>query len=237
MPAFLAGLAALIVIVVGARLLARIDPQKLAAFLRKLAGVLLLVLALFLAVYGALPIAIPVAFFGFTLLGIPIGAWFGQGGGFGRTRKSPGQTSRVRSESLEMELDHDSGRMDGLCLKGSFAGRSISSLSPSELLQLLAELRATDQQGAALLEAYLDRIAPEWRERDEGAPKEETRARSGGRMSRDEAYEALGLKRGASEEEIKVAHRTLMKKVHPDQGGSDYLAARINEAKDVLLGR
>jgi hypothetical protein len=137
-----------------------------------------------------------------------------------------------------MELDHDSGHMEGRCLKGRFAGRTLSSLDKDELLQLLEDLRGTDEQGVLLLEAYLDRVAPDWRDREgDGAERSETRARAGSRMTREEAYDALGLEPGASEEEIRAAHRKLMMKVHPDQGGSDYLAARINEAKDVLLGK
>jgi hypothetical protein len=146
----------------------------------------------------------------------------------------------VRTNALEMVLDHDSGEMEGRCLKGQFAGRMLSSLSKAELLVLLEELRATDAQGAALIEAYLDRRAQGWREGGaEEAAKEQARAPRGGkiRMSREEAYEILGLKKGASEDEIRAAHRKLMMKLHPDQGGSTYLAARINEAKDVLLGR
>jgi hypothetical protein len=205
--------------------------------LRKLAGLVLLGLAAFLLVRGALPIAIPLAFFGLALLGVPMGSWFGPGG-FGKSRKSPGQKSHVRTEGLEMELDHDSGHMEGRCLKGRFAGRTLSSLDKDELLQLLEDLRGTDEQGVLLLEAYLDRVAPDWRDREgDGAERSETRARAGSRMTREEAYDALGLEPGASEEEIRAAHRKLMMKVHPDQGGSDYLAARINEAKDVLLGK
>jgi hypothetical protein len=238
MPALLAGLAALLILVIGARLLSRVDPQKLARLLRMLAGIALLALAAFLLARGALPIAIPLAFFGLALLGIPMSSWFGSGGGFGSSRKSPGQKSHVRTEALEMELDHDSGRMEGQCLRGRFAGRSLSTLSEADLLRLLAELRVSDQQGALLLEAYLDHISPDWREREgEEAQKAETRARDGSRMRREEAYEVLGLEPGASEDEIRAAHRRLMMKVHPDQGGSDYLAARINEAKDVLLGK
>jgi hypothetical protein len=237
MPAFLAGLAALLILVIGAWLLARVDPQRLAILLRKLAGLVLLGLAAFLLVRGALPIAIPLAFFGFALLGIPMGSWFGTGG-FGSSRKSPGQKSHVRTEALEMELDHDSGDMEGRCLKGRFAGRTLSSLSKDELFQLLEELRGSDEQGVLLLEAYLDHVAPDWRDREgQRAERSETQARAGSRMSREEAYELLGLKPGAGEEEIRAAHRKLMMKVHPDQGGSDYLAARINEAKDVLLGK
>jgi hypothetical protein len=239
MPAFLAGLAALLLLIFGARLLASANPQKLAAGMRMAGGILLLLVAAFLMARGAIPLAIPLAFFGLALLGLPVRSWFGSGGPFASS-KSPGQKSEVRTGALEMVLDHDSGEMEGRCLKGQFAARMLSSLSDAELLVLLAELRATDAQGASLIEAYLDRRAPGWRERSaEGAAREEARAPPGGkiRMSREEAYEVLGLKKGASEDEVRAAHRKLMMKVHPDQGGSDYLAARINEAKDVLLGR
>ncbi len=237
MPAFLAGAAALILLVFGARAFAGADPQKLAMILRKAAGVILLALALFLLARGAIPLAIPVGLFGLGMLGVPLGSWFGSGNPFGGSaRKAPGQKSSVRTDAIEMELDHDSGEMEGRCLKGTFAGRMLSSLSDDELLSLLDELRATDSQGATLIEAYLERRMPDWRDRAaDGAPKHEPRARPSGRMSRDEAYAALGLDAGASEEDIRAAHRKLMMKVHPDQGGSDYLAARINEAKDVLL--
>ena len=240
MPAFLAGLAALLLLIFGARLLASANPQKLAAGMRMAGGVVLLLVAAFLLVRGALPLAIPLALFGFALLGLPLGSWFGSSGPFGFSRKSPGQKSEVRTDALEMELDHDSGRMEGRCLKGQFAGRTLSSLSDGELLLLLAELRDADAQGAALIEAYLDRRAQGWREQGaDDAAKEQAKAPRRGRirMAPDEAYAVLGLRKGASEEEVRAAHRKLMMKLHPDQGGSTYLAARINEAKDVLLGR
>ena len=237
MPAFLAGLAVLVLLVVGVRLLATANPTKLAATLRKTGGFVLLAVAALLLARGALPLAIPLAVFGLALLGLPVGHWF-RGSLGGSAQKSPGQTSGVRTEGLAMELDHDSGNMEGRCLKGRFAGRMLSSLTDDELFQLLAELRANDQQGALLLEAYLDRRLPDWRDRDrEQATKEEPRAAGHGRMSAKEAYDVLGLPPDATDDDIRAAHRKLMMKVHPDQGGSDYLAARINEAKDLLLGR
>ena len=239
MPAFLAGLAALLLLILGARLLASANPQKLAVGMRMAGGILLLLVAAFLLARGAFPLAIPLAVFGLALLGLPVRSWFSSGGPFS-SRKSPGQKSEVRTDALEMVLDHDSGEMEGRCVKGQFAGRTLSSLNEADLLVLLEELRGTDAQGASLIEAYLDRRAQGWREgRAEEAAKEQARAPRGGRirMSREEAYEVLGLNKGAGEDEIRAAHRKLMMKLHPDQGGSTYLAARINEAKDVLLGR
>ena len=143
----------------------------------------------------------------------------------------------MRTDALEMALDHDSGHMEGRILKGQFAGRTLSSLSDEDLLVLLEELRGSDEQGAILIEAYIDRRPQGWREGPEDAARAEARQpRAGaGRMTREEAYAVLGLAKGANEDEIRAAHRKLMMKLHPDQGGSTYLAARINEAKDVLL--
>jgi hypothetical protein len=230
---FLAGIAALLLLIFGGRLLAAADPRRLAAGARKLGGVVALGAAGLLAVRGALPLAIPLAIFGLALVGVRN---FGFGGS---ARKSPGQASHIRTQSLEMELDHDSGRMEGRCLNGKFAGRALSELSDAELLDLLGALKAHDGQEAALLEAYLDRRLPGWREQ-EAVPGTDGPRRGrgrGARMSVDEAHAVLGLKAGATPVEVRDAHRRLMKKMHPDQGGSTYLAARINEAKEVLLGR
>lgn len=235
---FLAGVALLLLLIFGGRLLATTDPRRLAAVVRKLGGVAALAAAALLFARGALTLAIPLAVFGLALVG---GRSLGLGGPFGGSaRKSAGQKSHIRTESLEMELDHDSGRMEGRCLKGSFAGRALSGLSDAELLELLDEVRAHDAQAAALLEAYLDRRMSGWREKDAQEGRSEwPRAQSArpSRMSVEEAYAVLGLEAGASPEDIRDAHRRLMKKMHPDQGGSTYLAARINEAKEVLLGR
>ena len=238
MPAFLAGLAALLILVFGARLLATANPQTLALSCARRPALRSCSSRSSCIARGALPLAIPLALFGLALLGMKTGSWFGAGGPFGSAHKSPGQKSEVRTDALEMELDHDSGHMEGRCLKGQFAGRTLSSLSDEDLLVLLEELRGSDEQGAVLIEAYLDRRAQGWREGPEEPPGTSQAPRGGrGRMTREEAYAVLGLAKGASEDEIRAAHRKLMMKLHPDQGGSTYLAARINEAKDVLLGR
>jgi len=236
MPYFLAGLALLVLLIFAARLFAKANPRLLAGTLRKLSGFIALGAAGFLLLRGALPLAIPLGLFGFSLIR-PSAFGFGP---FASSSKSAGGTSHVRTESVEMELDHDSGEMEGMVLKGAFEGRMLSSLSDAELKTLLDELRGTEQQAVTLMQAYLDWRIPDWREAESDKDEEKSQSRSrkpSGHMSVDEAYAVLGLKRGASEEEIGRAHRQMMKKFHPDQGGSTYLASRINEAKDVLLGR
>jgi DnaJ domain len=227
---FLAGCALFVLLFFAARGLANADPRKLAAVLRKAGGVAALAAAGFLILRGALPLAIPLAVFGLSLLGRASGSPLGSSG-------TPGQKSQVRTERLEMSLDHDTGDMDGKCLAGRFAGRTLSSLGNPELMELLHELRADGAQEAALIEAYLDWRLPGWRENDTDERAKAGRSRSkGSGMSAEEAYAVLGVGPGASEDDIKQAHRKLMKKMHPDQGGSTYLAARINEAKEILLG-
>src|SRR4029079_1948847 len=102
-------------------------------------------------------------------LGLPIAPWVVTTGPFGKKRKKPGQKSGVRTQTLDRVLDHDSGGMEGRCLKGRFTGRALSSLSQTESLQLLEELRSTDSQGAILMEAFLDRRWQGWRDRNENA--------------------------------------------------------------------
>lgn len=144
--------------------------------------------------------------------------------------------TRIETATLAMGLDHASGRMSGRVRRGTHAGRELAELSLPALLALLADCRANDPESAPLLEAWLDRTAPDWREAEAfagtgaggGAPR-------GGPMSRAEALEVLGLAEGATSEEIRAAHRRLMRAAHPDQGGSDWLAARINQARDILL--
>ena len=149
-----------------------------------------------------------------------------------------GQTSTVATPFLRMTLDHDTGSMTGTILRGRFSGMRVEELGSAELLALLRECRAEDEEGARLLEAYLDRLHPNWREElaGERASGSTGGARpAGADMTVEEAYAILGLAPGADPEAIKEAHRRLMIKLHPDHGGSDYLATKINRARDVLL--
>jgi hypothetical protein len=211
----------------------KVKPQTAAVVLKTGGGLGALAVAGVLGMRGRLDIAIPLGLTGLGLLGwlpwsIP--------GMAARMRKSSGQISRVRSAFLEMELDHDSGAMRGRILAGRHEGAALDALDLATLTGCLADI---DEESRALLMAYLDRREPRWREhvQDDAATGPSRAGWSGGKMTEEEAYQVLGVQPGASAEEIGRAHRMLMKKLHPDQGGSTYLASRVNEAKDVLLRR
>jgi len=232
MQYLLLGLAALLLLLIAARGYTMANPQVLARQLRVGVGVAALAGAGFLVFRGLVGYAISLATLGSWLL------WgFGGFPGFpGRAQQSPGQTSRVTTEHLEVELDHDTGDVRGCVLKGFFAGRQLEDLKPVELAHLWQDCRFADPQSAQIIEAYLDRLHPSWRE-DLARAEGEQGSGSEGRMTREQALEILGLAPGASEEAIRRAHRELMMKLHPDRGGSTYLAAKINGAKAVLLGK
>jgi hypothetical protein len=167
----------------------------------------------------------------------------GRGGGAGGGASAAGAETTVETPTLVMRLDHATGRMSGRVRRGAFAGRELAELGLPDLLALLAECRGQDEESVPLLEAWLDRTEPDWRAAEAwerpgagGGGGSGGASRRGGRMTREEALAVLGLAEGASAEEIRAAHRRLMRGAHPDQGGSDWLAARINEARDVLLG-
>jgi DnaJ-domain-containing protein 1 len=183
----------------------------------------------FLGLRGEIGIAIPLGAVGLGLLG-----WmpFGPAGLSARTQKSSGTASRVRTAFFEMELDHDTGAMNGRIIAGPHQGATLESLDVKTLVAMLA---AIDEESRALLVAYLDRRDAGWSEHAQGDAAAGRPAASSGKMSEQEAYQILGLQAGASADDIGHAHRALMKKFHPDQGGSTYLAARINEAKETLL--
>lgn len=212
------------------RWLTRIDPATLARFITYFGVAILLVGGVLLSLAGRGGVSLVAAVLWGSIF------WWRQ-----RSQRnseaagnSSSRTSTVKSRYLIMSLDQDSGTIDGSVRKGAFAGRRLGDLSLPDLLALLQEIRAKDSDGVALLEAYLDRAKPGWREGQEDRAK--AAASSHGAMGREEALAVLGLAPGAGEAEIREAHHRLMLKVHPDHGGSDYLAARLNEARDVLLG-
>ena len=233
MSALLFGVVVLALLVVASKYLTNVNPRTLAPILKASGGVGALAAAAFLAARGQIGLALPLGAAGLSLLGwLP----FGPAGVFQRSQKSPGQVSRVRSAFVEMELDHDTGAMRGRILAGHHEGASLDTL---EVATLTGFLPTIDEESRALLMAYLDRREPTWRDHVQGDPAAGSGGSSwgAGKMTEEEAYQILGLQPGASADEIGRAHRTLMKKLHPDQGGSTYLAARVNEAKDVLLRR
>src|SRR5258708_34190183 len=153
---------------------------------------------------------------------------------------TPGGTSDVETPWLRMSLDHASGTMDGTVVSGRYRGRRLGELSVDDLARLADECR-DDADSVALLGSYLDRLHPGWRDRaaEGGAGAGQTGAPSGaptGAMSREEAWRILGLEPGADETAIRDAHRRLMKKLHPAQGGAGCLAAEMNHAKELPLG-
>lgn len=232
MPTLIAGIVAVVVLYALLAAARGADPRKLARALKVTGGALSLAGAAFIGVRGQLAVAIPLAIFGLGLLGwSPFhGAPFSS-----RTRKSPGQVSRVRSAFIEMTLDHDTGELAGEFVAGPHAGRGLHEF---DLDSLVAAMSGLDDDSRALLASYMDRRFAGWREHMQGGAADGSRASTaGGKMSEEEAYQILGLQAGASRDAIGRAHRSLMKKLHPDQGGSTYLAARVNEAKDTLLRR
>jgi DnaJ domain len=231
MPAFLLGVVALLLLLWAASAFIKADPKEVTRVLRWIGGIAALLLAAFLLFRGLIGVAIPLGAFGLGLLG-----WtsFWPAAFGARTQKSTGQVSRVRTAFLEMELDHDTGRMHGHVLAGSHQGASLEALDRATLMKLLSEI---DDDSRDLLAAYLDRREPGWREHAQREAGAGARPTGAGKMTEEEAYQILGLQTGACTEEISRAHRSLIKKLHPDHGGTTYLAARINEAKDVLLRR
>jgi DnaJ-domain-containing protein 1 len=233
MPEILFGVVALLLLLWAASAFIKADPKQVGRLLRWIGGAAALLLAGFLLFRGQIGVAIPLGALGLGLLGwtsfwpAPFGA---------RTQRRAGQTSHVRTAFLEMELDHDAGRMHGHVLAGSYQGASLDALDRAALMKLLGEV---DDDSRDFLAAYLDHREPGWREHAQhhAGTGSGTRPTSAGKMTEEEAYQILGLQRGASTEEISRAHRSLIKKLHPDQGGTTYLAAHINEAKDVLLRR
>jgi DnaJ-domain-containing protein 1 len=239
MPTLIAGVVAVVLLYLLLQMFRAANPVVLARAIKIVGGVVALAVAAFTGLKGELAVAIPLGIFGAGLLGwSPFGgtSGFGNFGGiFGGSgaQRSAGQASRVRSQFLDMSLDHDSGQLKGEIVAGPNAGHSLDEF---DLPQLMAMMPGFDAESVSLLESYLDRRFPAWRQNAQGdTARGQGRAASSGKMTDEEAYQILGLQPGAGRDEIGRAHRALMKKLHPDQGGSTYLAARVNEAKDILL--
>jgi len=249
MPYLLLGLLGVWIAVSLARNFTRADPARMSRMLQRAGGFLVLGAALSMLLLGRVAFAFLLAGLGFWLLGTsrPAGGWFpwmGRGwfafAPFGLNRSVRPQ----RSKMVEIILDEIGNPVHGYVRAGDFAGRAFDELNFADCLALHQACERDDPAGVRLLEAYLNRRFPGWRQAGEG----DTDAgrgggnfggygNTGGPMTENQAYEILGLRKQASRDEIIKAHRSLMQKLHPDHGGSTHLAARVNEAKDVLLRR
>jgi hypothetical protein len=237
LPYFLLGVALLVGLILIGRWYATADPKVLAKVITRLALGLIVAVVLFLAFTGRIGWAMGAAA---ALL-----PWIMRFFRAARTAKnfarmagaSGGQASTVNTRFLRMSLDHETGELDGEVIEGRFAGRRLGELALPELIELLRQCWIEGQQSTQVLEAYLDRVHQNWRTRA-GEEFSGQGARSGGdgQMTRQEAYEVLGLQPGAGEVEIKAAYHRIIAALHPDKGGSNFLAAKVNQAKDLLLG-
>ncbi|MFG1464822.1 molecular chaperone DnaJ [Xanthobacter sp. DSM 24535] len=245
MVTLIAGALLLLLGLYALKLWTKASPKALAGALYKITGYLMLAGAVFMLVTGRFAVAVPLAMLGGGLLaqvgGGGIGGWFS--GLFGQGRfggsANPPRVSRVSSPVFEMELNHTSGTLTGKIIAGPRTGTSLDDLTVPDLLALRGGL---DPQSLALIEAYLDRRAPAWREDPQsntghGGGRSAHSAARNSAMTEEEAHQILGLEPGAGESAVRAAHRSLMKKLHPDHGGSSYLAARVNQAKDVILNK
>jgi hypothetical protein len=239
----LVALIGVVLLVVAARAFAYSSPAGVLRLFQRLIAVALMGLAIAMVFRGALGIAVPLFLIGLGLL--RMGNLGGMHVPWGQ--RSPGQKSTVKTSMLVMELDHDTGAIDGEVLAPPWSGRRLSDLDEQELQKLLEECRAVPDQSATLLEAYLDHAYSDWRSGQGAGAGAGASAGAGtgsggppassGAMTLDEARAVLGVGPDASDADVRAAHRRLMKISHPDHGGTDYLATKINQAKDVLLGK
>ena len=146
---------------------------------------------------------------------------------------SAGQRSTVATEILRMHLDHDSGKLQGEVLKGPFREWRLDEMDRNQLQDLLRYCESEDDESVQLLTSYLQQRFPD---EDDFRRQQSTADTGTTGMSRQEALAVLGVSEDADRDAIVAAHRSLMQKLHPDRGGNDYLAAKVNEAKDILLG-
>lgn len=230
MSPLLLGLVVLLILVAIGRGWIKADPRKLERQLRTIGGILALAAGAFFSAVGREIIGVPLVVIGTSLLGGNALAALWPGAARGPTRPA-----RLTSAYLDVLFDPARGALAGRVVAGQFAGRLLDGLSPAELNALAAEV-AADPRSLRLLEAYLDRRGSRRREDLHGDTNGRRREAAGqAAMTQEQAYQVLGLEAGAGAEEIHRAYRALMKKLHPDQGGSTYLAAQVNAARDLLL--
>ncbi len=239
MPAVLFGVA----LVIGAVLLVRgflsLEPRELARILRwtgAASAIFAVVLLILSGREGLLLTGVVLA-----LPWLMRGGWRRWSGRAAAGAPAAGRASRVETRLLRMTLDHDSGRLAGEVIAGRFQGRGLEQLSFEELMALLRDCRSEDPEALPVLETWLERVwGVDWRRRAEAGDSAASGAGpsatgGGGPMTREEALSVLGLAAGASPEAVREAHRRLMARVHPDHGGSTWLAAKLNQARDLLL--
>jgi hypothetical protein len=221
------GVALLFGLMLLGRAFANADPKQLARFVKWAAIALAVAAVIALAVSGRLSLLLAITA-GLLPMLRRLHSVIG-----GLRGPAAGATSEVETSYVRMSLDHDTGAMSGTVLQGRFAGMRLDEMRRADLLALLRECRTADEEAARLVEAWLDRTDPEWHGERAGAGAPPRRG--GADITTDEAYEILGLQPGADAAAIKAAHHRLMKQLHPDRGGTDYFAAKINRARDVLL--
>ncbi|MEH6544850.1 MAG: DnaJ domain-containing protein [Sneathiella sp.] len=229
---FIIGLSVFVALLIGGNSMANADPKKLVKALRIAATVICALLAGFFILTGRFAYAPP--FIIAALFFLRNKPFFGGG-----NSPSAGQQSDVETSWIKATLNHDSGEMDGQIIKGRFESHKLSALTLNQLMEFQEEA-LEDPQTIAILNSFLDRYHAQAEEADttggEQTKEQKTRARSSsGPMTRREALDILELTDEATLVQIKKAHRQLMKKFHPDHDGSEYMAAKINEAKDVLI--
>ena len=234
MPAIVLALVILAVVALGIAWFLRANPSSLARGMRMVLVVLGALAVGGMLIFGLrfLPSLLPELFglAGLVITGLIARALRNRPSG-GFSSPGTGRRTEVRTAFLQAWIDHGTGDVGGTVLSGRFAGRTLDRLSDSELLDLHEECR-NDADSLRVMEAYLDRrLNVDWRTARQPPPRG---PRSD--MTRAEALAVLGLAEGASEEEIRAAHRRLIRRTHPDAGGTADLAARINRAKDVLVG-
>jgi hypothetical protein len=224
--------AALVLVTVTAlwllRLFVEADPAKLAQGVRQFLLALGVAISGSALIFGLVSERVPVVLAGVGGLGATwlLAHWSRRG------RRAAKSASSVATDYLDIRSDQWTGTMSGIVRRGRFQGRALADLSRPELLFLWRECRIADERSARLLEPYLDRLVPGWRQEHE----ETSGTAIATTMTRAEAYAVLGLEPGASDSDIEQAYRRLMRKIDPRHGGSTYLADQINQARKLLLG-